>query len=136
MDRIPGRGLVPRETPASDIHPLVYLAIAGLVLWFVVSAFAFADGGYVEYLLTIVGGFFLIVAAIPFLLWQVWLRHGDGGAAKAQPLREWSAGECDTWQCRINSREAAVQTLLPIAGVAFGMTALAVVLLLVEHHLV
>ncbi len=136
MDRTPGRELVARETPASDVHPLVYLAIAGLVLWFVVSAFAFADSGYVEYLLTIVGGFFLVVAAIPFLLWRVWLRHGDGGAAKAQALHEWSAGECDTWQCRIKGREAAVQMLLPIAGVAFGMTALAVVLLLVEHHVV
>ena len=36
----------------------------------------------------------------------------------------------------MKGREAAVEILLPIAAVAFGMTALAIVLLLTAHHIV
>ena len=131
-----GRELVSVQPPASDqLHPSIYAIIVGLVLLFVVSALAFADSGYVDYLIAVVAGFFIIAMSIPYFIWLSWRRH-SGVRRGQETLRDWSAGECDTWQCRLSGREAAIQTLLPIAAVAFGMAAIGIVLLLVSHNAV
>jgi len=132
-----GRNLIVREPPVSDqLHPLIFAGIGALLVVFVLSAVAaFATSGYADYLLVVVAGFFVVAMTIPWLLWRVWRRY-SGERLKSEPLREWSAGECDTWQCRLSAREAAVQTLLPIAAVSFGLTAIAIVMLLVEHNAV
>jgi hypothetical protein len=131
------RNPTPIELPVSNqLHPLIYAGMAMLVALFVVSAFVFADGGYADYLLAVVTGFFIIVMAIPLILWRVWRGHGGQRIADGETLREWSAGECDTWQSRLPAREAAVMSLLPIAAVSFGMAAIGIVLLLVEHNVI
>jgi hypothetical protein len=62
-----------RERPVSDrLHPLVFMAIVGLALWFVVSAWGFATDGYTDYLLAVVSGFILIAVALSYVLWRVW----------------------------------------------------------------
>lgn len=125
------------ELPPSDhLHPGVYIAIASLVLLFVVSAFVSFAGREADYLLAVVTGFFVIVMAIPYLLWRVWRRHGDVKPAAGERLQDWAAGDLETWQSRLTGRAAATQVLLPIAAVAFGMTAIGIVLLLVAHHVV
>jgi hypothetical protein len=129
--------LIPMEKPPSDeLHPGLYAAIAGLVVLFVVSAFAFGGSGYADYLLVVVAGFFVIAMGIPFVIWLTWRNQTHARHGKTGSLRDWFAGECQTWQCRLTGREAATQVLLPIAAVAFGMLAIGIVLLLVEHGVV
>jgi hypothetical protein len=130
------KGLVPVRQPASDgLHPLVYVALAGLTIWFVLSIWAFGDSGYSEFLLAVVSGFFLMVVAIPFALWRMWRKHA-GVRQDDEPLRDWAAHEFDIQPGRMKGKEAVVEILLPIAAVAFGMTAFAIVLILTAHHIV
>jgi hypothetical protein len=42
------------------------------------------------------------------------------------------AGDFDTWQDRVKGRNAAVEILLPMAAIAIGMTAFAIVLYFTE----
>src|SRR5258707_15855753 len=94
------------DRPVLDhVHPLVYGAIVGLVLWFVVSAaWGFGADGYADYLIAVVGGFMLIAVAIPCVLWLVWWSNQGADAARrdsavrGETLRDWSAGDLDTWQ--------------------------------------
>lgn len=66
-----GQDITVRDPPPSDeIHPGLYAVIAGFALLFVVSAFAFGDSGYSDYLLAVVAGFFLVALTIPFVLWR------------------------------------------------------------------
>jgi hypothetical protein len=129
--------LVPVRQPVSDgLHPLVYAGIVMLVLWFVFSIWAFGDSGYAEFLLAVVSGFFLMAAAIPFAIWRTWRKHSGAAADEGEPLRDWASHEFDIEPGRMKGKETAVEALLPIAAVAFGMTAFAIVLVLTMHHIV
>jgi hypothetical protein len=122
------------------LHPVVYLAMVGLALWLIVSVWGFAADGQTDYLLVVVSGFFIIAVVLPSLLWLVWRKNQTAESVREGEahgsFRTWAAGDFDTWQGRLKGREAAIQILLPIAVVSFGMTAFAIVLHLVEHHLV
>lgn len=132
------REFVPVQPRVSDqLHPAIYVIIAGLMLLFVVSAFAaFADTGYADYLVAVVAVSFVIAMGLPYLLWRAWRSRIGGRQIVAETLRDWSAGECDMWQCRIRGRDAAIQALPPIAVVAVGLSAIGIVLLLVAHQMV
>ena len=132
----PSRGIMtvedgPHDRPASDqLHPLVYVAAVGLVLLFAASAWAaFDDGTYTEIPLAVMSGFFLMAVAIACALWLTWRRHREIGAAKEESisLRDWGRGQLDTSAGRRRAAAAAVEVLLPLAAVAFGMTGFAVV---------
>lgn len=132
-----GQDLIDRARPPSDLHPAIYAIIAGLVLLFVIAAFStFGDSGDADYLVAVVALFFIVAMGLPYLLWRTWRSHTGTRKAADESLREWSAAECDTWQCRLKGRDAAIQALLPIAAVAFGLTAIGIVLLLVSHGVV
>jgi hypothetical protein len=122
----------PHNRPASDqLHPLVYTAVVGLVLWIVVSAWAFFDDGEgTGLLLAVVSGFLFIAVAIPCALGLVWRKYRDSDAAQGEriSLRDWASGEFDTWQGRRKAAGAAVEVLLPFAAIAFGIMALGIVL--------
>jgi hypothetical protein len=114
-----------------DLHPLVHAAIAGLVLWFVVAAWMLFGGWEdMRLVLAVVSGFFFVAIAIPGTLWLTWRKHRDPDAARSDgvSLREWAAGEFDTAQGPRNAADAAVEILLPIAAVAFGMTTMGIAL--------
>jgi type VI protein secretion system component VasK len=112
------------------------MALVGLTLWFVLSVWEFAGDGYADYLLAVVSGFILIVVALTSALWWQWWRHRRPDAAREddaaqedhESLRTWAAGDLDTWQDRLKGANAAIEMLLPIAAVAFGMTAFGIVL--------
>jgi hypothetical protein len=126
--------IVPRDRPAlNGLHPYVYGAIATLVLWFVLAIWSsFASDGYTDWLLTVVSGFLLIFVAIPFVLSRVSRDDADDGNPQ-RTFRNWASSDFDTWQYRLKSWNAALEVLLPMAAIAFGMTAFGVVLLLVSH---
>jgi hypothetical protein len=50
------------------------------------------------------------------------------GTVRQEEFQHWVSGEFDTWQDRVTGANAAVQILLPLAAVAFGMTAFGFVL--------
>jgi hypothetical protein len=74
--------------------------------------------------LSVITLFFVILVGIPVLLWLTWRRNIDPNEQHAYtaPFGEWTLRPFVTWTGRISGREAAVQILLPIAAVAFGMT--------------
>jgi hypothetical protein len=129
-----GKDIVPRDRPSSSgLHPYVYAAIAALALWFIVSVWmAFASDGYTDWLLVVVSGFLLIFVGLPFVLSRVSRDDADDGAPQ-RSFRNWASCEFDTWQYRLSCKNAAVEVLLPVAAIAFGMTAFGVILLLVSH---
>ena len=124
------REVIRRNRRVSDhLHPFVYMAIVGLALWLVLSVWGFAGGGYTDFLLAVVSGFVFIAVALPYTLWRVWRKNQGPDAAREnrESFRDWASGEFDTWQGRLKGANAAVEILLPIAAVAFGMTAFGIV---------
>jgi hypothetical protein len=119
----------------SVLHPAVYVALIGLTAWLVLAIWGFGYDGQTDYLLAIVTGFLVIAVAIPSILALMVHRqsHSDVPKSSAKTsLREWMAGDFDTWQDRVKGRNAAVEILLPMAAIAIGMTAFAIVLYFTE----
>jgi hypothetical protein len=132
------KDLVPVHVPMSNsLHPAIYAVMAGLLLVFVFWIWAAFDGsGYTDFLLAVVSGFFLMVFTIPFVLWRVRRKYSGDAPGADETLRDWSSHEFDIQPGPMQGKYAAVELLLPIAAVAFGMMAIAIVLLLVSHHIV
>jgi hypothetical protein len=129
---------VPRDRPPlNGLHPYVYVAIAALAIWFVVAVWwSFASDGYTDYLLAVISGFILTFVAFALLLSRV--SGGDAADRDGKPVsprsfRRWAAREFDTWQYQLTGRNAAAEVLLPIAAIAFGMTAIGIVAHVVSH---
>ena len=111
------------------LPPVIYLAIVGLVSWMILAAWGFAGPGYADVALTVVTGFFIVVIAIPFILWRVARASRDPADRPEAPLRfgDWASGQFETWQDRVKGSNAAAEIILPIAAAAIGMTAFAIV---------
>jgi hypothetical protein len=95
------------------------------------AIWGFGYDGQTDYLLAIVTGFLVIAVAIPSTLALMVHRQSNSDeemtSAKTS-FREWMPGDFDTWQDRVRGRNAAVEVLLPMAAIAIGMTAFAIVL--------
>ena len=114
----------PRPPTHDALHPLVYRAIIALMIWLVLSIWVFFDhGAYVGLTLAVITIFFVIAAAIPLLIWKTWQHNAP--PADTRPEDEsfgtWKEEEFTTWTGKLTGREAAMQTLLPIAAVSIGM---------------
>jgi hypothetical protein len=72
--------------------------------------------------------------AIPFTIWRVGRKYRSppAGGEEAQSLGDWMAGELDTQSGRRRAMDAAIEVLLPIAAVTFGMTFLEIVYRIAE----
>jgi len=113
------------RTVQDHLHPLVYRIVIGLTLWLVLSVWAFFNtGAYVGLALAMITLFFLVIVAIPVVLWVTWL-HNAAPAETRKPVesfRDWESQDFATWTGGLSGREAAMQILLPIAAVSIGMT--------------
>ncbi|MGA8589832.1 MAG: hypothetical protein WB803_11190 [Pseudolabrys sp.] len=87
--------------------------------------------------LSVITLFFVILVGIPVLLWLTWRRNSDPNEQHihTEPFGEWISRPFETWTGGISGREAAVQILLPIAAVAFGMTIFGLAFLFAVPHL-
>jgi hypothetical protein len=114
---------------SKQLHPWVYAAIAGLALCYLLAVwFGFAGSEYTDYLLTIASFFVLGAMALPFVAWQVWrANRNSSGTRSSQSFRQWARGEFDVGQGHVSGATATIEILLPIAAVAFGMLAFAIV---------
>ena len=118
---------------SDGLHPAVYRVMAGLAVWFVVSVWALFDqSAYTGWILTVVSGFVLISLGLPIILACVRREEPDHATRDPQPLRRWAGGVFEVWQGRLGGTEAMLQVLLPIAAVAFGMTAFGIALHVAE----
>jgi hypothetical protein len=122
------------------LHPLVQKAAAGLLIWFVVAAWLlFGSAGYIDLALAMVSMLVFMAIAIPWAIWRagVAARRGDRAASAARPadvdevasetLAAWLQGHFVTWTGEQKSSMAPVEVLLPLAAVAFGLTAIGIV---------
>ena len=129
-----------RDRPVSnELHPRVYFAIVGLALWLALAVWAFAWDRYTEYLLAIVSGFVFIAVVIPLALFRMGRKHpasDEPSAQTTESFRDWAEGEFRADQDQLKDSHAAVEALLPIAALAFGMTAFGIVLYLTSHHII
>jgi hypothetical protein len=125
--------LMKRESSSaiqSGFHPVIYKAAIALVALFVIAAWAAFDRQSDIELPLVMLSFLLFVAVfLPYLLWRVWR------TSQAQPptlktnrgFWKWAEGSMEVGQSKLKSTDAAIDMLLPLAAVAFGLVALGIV---------
>ena len=121
-----------------ELHPVVYRSIIGLTIWLVLSVWAlFSRGAYEGVTASVITLFFVILVGIPVILWLSWRANTDPNErlGYVAPFREWRTHSFVTWTGSVSGGEAAMQILLPIAAVAFGMTIFGLVFLFTVPHL-
>jgi hypothetical protein len=120
---LPISGSLPRQ---------LYWIVVALAVWLVASVWGFMGSGYAPLVLTVVSLFILIAVALPAILARISRRHHRWPDDHAEPgtLKEWLHREFGIEEGAVEAKAAAIQVLLPIVAVAFGMTIFAVV-----HHL-
>jgi hypothetical protein len=114
------------------LHRRIYGIIVGLAAWLILSVWGFLGSGYAGLALTVVSLFIGVAVGLALVLAliarrdrrQVYRDGDDPGS-----LGEWLGREFETQTGRIGGMAAAIQVLLPIAAVAFGMTIFAI-----AHH--
>jgi hypothetical protein len=124
------------DRPMTDrMHPSVYIAMIGLLSLYALSVWVLFGGDYYDDLIfTVVTGLFLIAVAIPAALWLSWRRISGNEAMDEGKLRDWATGEFEMLTGTFKGTEAAVEALLPIAAVAFGLLALGIIFDVISHH--
>jgi hypothetical protein len=127
-----------RSGPRSGLfHPALYkvaLLLAGL---FVLGSWGFAGGGFTDVVLAVVTYVFLVAAGLVSVLALTRRRHPrpdlDEGVKPSDRFELWADREVEISTGRVRGRLATVETLLPMAAVAVGMVAFALVLHFAGH---
>lgn len=119
----------------SDLHPLIYAAVIGLSLWFVVWVWSFFGAGVTGYLLFIVSGLIGVVIALWLVLFSVRRPTEIANSNTNQPpsFHDWVRGDFDTEHGLESSADAAIIILLPILAAAIGMMVFGIEFQIVEH---
>lgn len=130
----------PAKPVLERIHPWIYAIAVGLVAWFALAAWILFDHGFghrseVSLPLTMMSLLFLVAVLLPWTLARVWMRHrmpheGNEGHLSEAALRDWGLRDFSVWGGKIKGSHAAIDVLLPLAAVAFGLTAIGIVFLI------
>lgn len=125
------RELVAHNKPVFDqLHPAIYGAAVGLVAWFALAAWVLFDRqSDIGLPLAMVSVLLLVAVLLPWALSLVWKRHVMPHPTKIS-FRDWRAGDFAVWGSKLHSTHAAIDMLLPLAAVAFGLTAIGIVFLI------
>jgi hypothetical protein len=130
------RELVARDRPVFDqLHPTIYGAAVGLIAWFALMAWVLFDrSGYASLALTFVTVLFVVAVLLTWTLSRVWKRHRMPSERDAEEtsLRDWKNGEFEVWGARLRGAHAAIDVLLPLMAVSFGLTAIGIVFVIVR----
>ncbi len=128
------REIVLHNRPVFDqIHPNIYRAAVGLVAWFAVAAWILFDRqSDIGLLLGMVSVLLLVAVLLPWSLSLVWKRHAkpDRPSPDKTSFHEWRTADFAVWGSKLHGTQAAIDMLLPLAAVAFGLTAIGVVFLI------
>ncbi|MDX8525174.1 hypothetical protein RFM68_11695 [Mesorhizobium sp. MSK_1335] len=112
------------------LHRWVYFAMIGLAACYALSAWiGFAGSGSDDYLLFVVTGFIVMSVALPAIAGRVWRHHRISAPGRSKALADWLAGEFDAGERPVKASTATIEILLPLAAVALGMTAFAILAL-------
>lgn len=130
------RDLVAHNQPVFDeLHPKIYGAAVGLVAWFTLMAWALFDrNSDVSLSLVLVSVLFLVAVVLPWTMSRVWRRYRMPYEPHLQPisLHDWRAGEFAVWGAKLRGSHAAIDVLLPLTAVSFGLTAIGIVFVIVR----
>jgi len=105
-----------------DFHPTVYKIVAGLAVWFVLAAWIFSGGGTTDFMLVVVTGVFVVTLGIPAMLALTRRGRGDPHDVPRGQFGDWASREVHILTGPVKGIFAAIETMLPIAAVAIGMT--------------
>jgi hypothetical protein len=117
---------------SDHLHPRIYMAIGGLLIWFLIAAWSlFGGSGYIELALAMISVLVVMTIVIPLALWRanVTARRSSISSTqqKSETLDTSLRGRFATWTDEEKGLTAAIEILLPLAAVAFGITALGIV---------
>ena len=130
------REVVVHNKPVFDeLHPWIYGIAAGLVAWFVLSAWVLFDrGGDIVLSLYFVTALLVMAVLLPWTLFEIWRKYRMPYERPPQEtsLHDWASGSFAVWDARIHATHAAIDVLLPLAAVAFGLTAIGIVFVIVK----
>ena len=128
------RELVAHNKPVFDqLHPRIYAGAITLVVWFALAAWILFDRqDDIGLPLAMVSVLLLVAVLIPLALALVLRRHRapDAHGPERISFRDWRAGDFAVWGGRVRGTDAAIDLLLPLAAVAFGLTAIGIVFLI------
>jgi hypothetical protein len=129
--------LVPHNRPVFDqLHPSIYKAAVGLVVLFVLAAWILFDRqNDIGLPLAMVSVLLLVAVLLPWSLSLVLQRHDTAGRRHPNQIsfHDWRIGDFAVWGSKLRSTHAAIDMLLPLAAVAFGLMAIGIVLLICAH---
>ncbi|WP_213288982.1 hypothetical protein [Bradyrhizobium sp. sGM-13] len=129
--------IVLHNKPVFDqIHPSIYGAAVGLVAWFAAAAWILFDRqSDIGLLLAMVSVLLLVAVLLPWSLSLVWKRHAKPHKPHSDEtsFHDWRVGDFAVWDSKIHGTHAAIDMLLPLAAVAFGLTAIGIVFLISAH---
>jgi hypothetical protein len=81
--------------------------------------------------LAMVSVLLLIAVLLPWSISLIWRRHRMAHERHPEiSFHDWRTGDFAAWGGELRSMHAAIDMLLPLAAVAFGLTALGVVFLI------
>ena len=127
----------PVHRMSGEVHPGVFRAAMLLAALYVLAAWGFAGRGITDLMLAIVSAFFLVSVGLVALLWQTRRRNPrlDLGDRVREPgsFGHWACRDVETSTGRVRGSTATVEILLPIAAVAVGMVAFAIVVHFAGH---
>ena len=127
------RELVAHNRPTFDqLHPNIYKAAVALVAWFALAAWVLFDReNDIGLPLAMVSTLLLVAVVPPWSLSLVWQRHRMADRRHPEKIfyRDWKTGDFAVWGSKLRGAHA-IDMLLPLAAVAFGLTALGIVFLI------
>jgi hypothetical protein len=87
----------------------------------------FAHGTYIGFTLAVVAGLVLVGIAIPATLWRIRRAHSNATDGAGESFSFWLLGEIEIRRGRLTAAHAMILALTPMAALAFGMTAFAII---------
>ena len=131
------RELVAHNRPVFDhLHPKIYGAAAGLIGWFTLMAWVLFDrSNDASEALMWVTVLFVVAIALPAVLSLVGRKNygmPHEGHPRPPTLHDWRAGDFEVWGAKLRGTQAAIDVLLPLMAVSFGLTAIGIVFVIVR----
>jgi hypothetical protein len=128
------RELVAHNRPVFDqLHSSIYATAVGLVVWFALAAWTLFDRqNDIGLPLAMVSVLLLVAVLLPWSLFLVWKRYRmpHQRPPGRTSFHDWRTGDFAVWGSKIRATHAAIDMLLPLAAVAFGLTGIGIVFLI------
>ena len=125
---------VSHNRPIFDqLHPAIYKAAVGLVAWFALAAWILFDRqNDIGLPLAMISVLLLVAVFLPWSLSLVWQKHQMTHQRHPEKIsfRDWKIADFAVCGSKLRGMHAVIDMLLPLAAVAFGLTALGLVFLI------